>query len=281
MSNAGGPHNPDDPTDESAAADQESAGSADNASSDAETEVMREAASEHEPATEVFAPAEPEGDGPTVDPNERRFTAPSGFDAGSTQIISRPSDPATEVFSARDPGSTPTEGFGAQKAAPPQMIPPRADAPKPPKKKRSWGWVIAIVLVIAALAAVAIIGTLLLTRTSTPTVSQEEQVRTTIENYDAAIEKGDLATLRTITCGTTAESYNSLDDKRWTDTHRRVAEAGRYPVVASIDQVVVNGDHAEANVTTFMAYAPQTRSTRSFDLQFRDDQWKICQAPSA
>ena len=48
-----------------------------------------------------------------------------------------------------------------------------------------------------------------------------------------------------------------------------------------IDQVVVNGDHAEANVTTFMAYAPQTRSTRSFDLQFRDDQWKICQAPDA
>ena len=51
-------------------------------------------------------------------------------------------------------------------------------------------------------------------------------------------------------------------------------------MVASIDQVVVNGDHAEANVTTFMAYAPETRSTRSFDLQFRDEQWKICQAPS-
>ena len=57
-----------------------------------------------------------------------------------------------------------------------------------------------------------------------------------------------------------------------------MAAAKQYPVVASIDQVVVNGEHAEANVTTFMAYAPQTRSTRSFDLQFRDDQWKICQA---
>ena len=62
--------------------------------------------------------------------------------------------------------------------------------------------------------------------------------------------------------------------------HARVAAAKQYPVVASIDQVVVNGDHAEANVTTFMAYAPETRSTRSFDLQFRDEQWKICQAPS-
>lgn len=271
MSNAGGPHNPDDPTDEVAAADQESAEPSDNAS--AETVVLPEADPEHEPATEVFAPAEPQGEEPTVDPGERRFTAPSGFDAGSTQIINRPSDPATEVFSGHDPG--------AQKPVTPQLIPPRGDAPKPPKKKRSWGWVIAIVLVIAAIAAAAIVGTLLLTRDTTPAVSQEEKVRSTIENYDAAIEKGDLATLRSITCGTTAEAYNTLDDKRWVDTHQRVADAGRYPVVASIDQVVVNGDHAEANVTTFMAYAPQTRSTRSFDLQFRDDQWKICQAPSA
>jgi hypothetical protein len=49
-------------------------------------------------------------------------------------------------------------------------------------------------------------------------------------------------------------------------------------VVANIDQVVVNGNHAEANVTAFMAYAPQVRSTRSFDLQYRDDKWKICEA---
>jgi hypothetical protein len=141
--------------------------------------------------------------------------------------------------------------------------------------------VIAIVLVIVALAAAAVVGTLLLTRNSEPAASQQDNVRDTIQNYDAAIEKGDLATLRSITCGTTAEAYNSVDDKKWVDTHRRVADAGRYPVVASIDQVVVNGDHAEANVTTFMAYAPQTRSTRSFDLQFRDDQWKICQAPQS
>ncbi|WP_048633282.1 Rv0361 family membrane protein [Mycolicibacterium aurum] len=278
MPNAGGPSNPDEPAEEAApATDQHSTES----SADAETEVLADSAREHEPATEVFAPAEPQGEDSGVDPGERRFTAPSGFDAGSTQIINRPSDPATEVFSVRDPGATPTEGFAAQKAAAPQMIPPRGDAPAPPKKKRSWGWVIAIILVIAALATIAIVGTLLLTGGSTPTVSQEEQVRTTIENYDAAIEKGDLATLRSITCGTTAEAYNTLDDKKWIDTHQRVAEAGRYPVVASIDQVVVNGDHAEANVTTFMAFAPQTRSTRSFDLQFRDDQWKICQAPSA
>ena len=140
---------------------------------------------------------------------------------------------------------------------------------------------LAVVLVIAALAAVAILGTLLLTPRRQPKASQEELVRTTIHSFDGAIQKGDLATLRSITCGETADSYNKYDDRKWTDTHARVAAAQQYPVVASIDEVVVNGDHAEANVTSFMAFDPATRSTRSFDLEFRDEQWKICQAPGS
>jgi hypothetical protein len=92
------------------------------------------------------------------------------------------------------------------------------------------------------------------------------------------VQNGDLAALRSLTCGSFRDDYVSYDDQDWADTYHRVAAAKQYPVVASIDQVVVNGQHAEANVTAFMAYAPQTRSTRSFDLQFRDDQWKICQS---
>ena len=154
--------------------------------------------------------------------------------------------------------------------AAPQLIPPRGDAPRPPGRPRSWGWVIALLLVIAAVVAVAVLGTVLLTRGSESRVSQEEMVRSTIQNFDVAIQKGDLATLRSITCGATRDSYVNYNERAWADTHSRVAAAKRYPVVASIDEVVINGDHAEANVTTFMAYAPQTRSTRSFDLQFRD-----------
>jgi hypothetical protein len=50
-------------------------------------------------------------------------------------------------------------------------------------------------------------------------------------------------------------------------------------MVARIEKVRVNDQHAEANVTTFMAYAPQTQSTRSFDLMYTDGRWKICQGP--
>ena len=231
-------------------------------------------------ATELNTKAEALDGGDPAAP-ERRFTAPSGFDAGKTQIINTVPEPATEVFSASEApaGSAAfTEPIEASGPVAPQVIPGRVDAPKP-SRRRSWGWVIAVLLVIGAIVAVAILGTILLTREDKPTVSREDMVRSTIQNFDTAIQKGDLATLRSITCGDTADGYIRFDDKQWTDVHSRVAAARQYPVVASIDEVVVHDTHAEANVTTFMAFDPATRSTRSFDLEFRDEQWKICQAP--
>jgi hypothetical protein len=239
---------------------------------------------EHEPATEVMSTSEPAPEDSEQNQPERRFTAPSGFDDGSTQKITTTEEPATEVMSVSTSSAgaaeaMQTEPFEAQKPVAPQVIPPRGDPPKPPSTRRRWGWLIAVVLVVAALIAVAVLGTVLLTQAREPKVSQEDMVRATIKEFDIAIQKGDLAKLRSITCGATRDSYVKYDDRSWAETHERVAAAKQYPVVASIDQVVVNGDHAEANVTTFMAYAPQTRSTRSFDLQFRDEQWKVCLAP--
>lgn len=289
MSNPSGPDQPDDVADEATeAADEVTAGEPEPAEQGASggeqppdpepaTEALEPADAEHEPATEIMAPAEaPTAASEAAEMPERRYTAPSGFDAGTTQRIDTPAEPATEVF------ATPPGPAASPKPVAPQMIPPRGEVPKPPPpNRRSWGWVVALLLVIAALVAVAVLGTVLLTRGSEPKVSQEDRVRATIQNFDIAIQNGDLATLRGITCGATRDSYVAYDDRTWAQTHDRVAAAKQYPVVASIDQVVINGDHAEANVTTFMAYAPQTRSTRSFDLEFRDDQWKICQAPTA
>ncbi|HEX9499202.1 MAG TPA: DUF4878 domain-containing protein [Mycobacterium sp.] len=271
MSNPTGPDQPDEAA--------EAAEAIDDTDETQKAEAVTD--SGHEPATEVLLSPQAEARLPaeeTNQPAERRFTAPSGFDAGSTQIIDTPADPATEVMPV--PAATAfAEPMAPQKPVSPQHIPPRTGPARPPRNRRSWGWVVALLLVIAALVAVAILATLLLTRGSTPKVSQEDMVRSAIQNFDIAIQNGDLATLRSITCGTTRDSYVNYEERAWTETHARVAAAKQYPVVASIDQVVVNGGHAEANVTTFMAYAPRTRSTRSFDLQFRDDQWKVCQAP--
>ena len=286
MSNPSGPDQPDEAADEVATDETEQPEPADDAAHDPEpaTEVMQ-ADPEHEPATEIMVAggALPTRSG-TRPISRRSGGSPRRRD--STQARRRgstpPPEPATEVFSVSRLAAS--RGGGHQQSPSPKSLRHRsfrraANHRKPPRTRRSWGWVVALLLVIAALVAVAILGTVLLTRGSEPKVSQEDMVRTTIQNFDVAVQKGDLATLRSITCGTTRDSYVNYDERAWTETHARVAAAKQYPVVASIDQVVVNGDHAEANVTTFMAYAPQTRSTRSFDLQFRDDQWKICQAP--
>lgn len=237
-------------------------------------------AGDPETETQVIATRSPgEGSEPAQPEPERRFTAP-GFDAKETQVIATSQDAATEAFQTRPAASSPPAPPAPPlppKTAVPQSIPPRGGA-KPGAKQRNWGWVLAVVVIVLALAAIAIFGTVLLTRSKHAKVSQEDQVKQTIQNFDIAVQRGDLTALRTITCGTTRDGYVEYDEKAWSETYQRVSAAKQYPVIASIDQVVVNGQHAEANITTFMAYDPQTRSTRSLDLQFRDDQWKICQS---
>ena len=195
------------------------------------------------------------------DTAERRYTAP-GFDAGSTQIIGRLPDE-----------SAPTEIFFA--SARPGGAAPQAIAPRRPERP---SWLIPIGLALAALAAVAIVGFLLIHRANSAKAARVDSVRSTIATFDTAVRNGDLATLRNVTCGQTRETYVNYDDAAWADAYAKISDAKQYPVVASIDEVVVNGDHAEANVTSYVAFDPSTTSTRSFDLQFQDDQWKICQS---
>lgn len=238
-----------------------------------------------DPETETVVMNKSErGEAPEADPDnqqrERRFTAP-GFDAKETAVMPTAPEPATEVFASPHgsrAGQAGQAGQQSPKAAVPQSIPPRLGAKLRTSPNVKWGWVLALVVLVLALAAIAILGTVLLTRGKHSKASQEDRVRHTIQTFDAAVQRGDLTTLRTLTCGTTRDGYVDFDEHEWAQTYRRVSAARQYPVIASIDQVVVNGPHAEANVTTFMAYDPRLRSTRSLDLQYRDDQWKVCQS---
>lgn len=234
--------------------------------------------------TETVAINKPD---PSIEPNgqangqqrERRFTAP-GFDARETAVIAAGPEPSTEVFASTPRPDATTQHNVPPKAAVPQSIPPRLGAKLKTSSQFNWGWVLAIVVIVLALTAIAILGTVLLMRSKHPKASQEDRVRHTISQYDVALQRGNLTALRAMTCGTTRDGYVDFDEHGWEETYRRVSAAKQYPVISSIDQVVVNGQHAEANVTTFMAYDPQVRSTRSLDLQYRDDQWKVCQSPS-
>lgn len=231
-------------------------------SNPSDTGDARPTPDDSDPVTEVIDiyAAPDTGEAPT---GERRYTAP-GFDAGSTQIIDRVPDPPTELIETTGP---------RHRTAAPRNIPPR------PKLSRRPRWLLPVILVVLGLILAVALTVFLVKRSeANARAAQENAVRTSIESFDTAIRTGDLATLRSITCGSTRDAYVSYDQDAWADSYARVSEAKQYPVVASIDEVVVNGDHAEANVTSYLASDPSNKSTRSFDLQFRDDQWKICQA---
>ena len=223
-------------------------------------------------ATQATQVSEVAADADTSAPatGERRYTAP-GFDAGSTQIIDRLPDDETELITTTE--ATSTDAFAA--APPPRAAAPQAIPPRTPGRPR---WLIPALLALVAVVAAAIVGTVLLVRANTAK-AQQNMVRSTIETFDTAVRNGDLSTLREVTCGQTREDYAAFDDASWADASTRILAAKQYPVIASIDEVVINGDHAEANVTSYMAFDPATASSRSFDLQFTDEQWKICQAP--
>ena len=197
----------------------------------------------------------------TADTGQRRYTAP-GFDAGSTQIIDRLPDDAA-----------PTEVLFTG-------VRPRAAAPTtiPPRGPQRLSWRVPILVALAALLVAALAGLLIYHRVTAAKAARVDAVRSTIQTFDNAVRNGDLGMLRSVTCGATKQTYDNYNDKSWADAYTRIAQAKQYPVVASIDEIVVNGDHAEANVTSYMAFDTKTTSTRSFDLQYRDEQWKICQS---
>src|SRR6478672_12991830 len=92
MSNPSGPDQPDEAT-------QPTVEATDEADETEKAEAVTNP--EHEPATEILLSPEAEAQLPaeqTNQPPQRRFTAPSGFDAGSTQKLNTPADPATEVM---------------------------------------------------------------------------------------------------------------------------------------------------------------------------------------
>ena len=243
-----------------------------NTNDDAPTETS--IAFDEDPVTENYrvVSTDPE-------PSERRFTAP-GFDANVTTVIPTAPETATEVLQTS--GTSPEPKYISRtKTAMPQSIPAKNGPQLRRSSRRGWGWAAALILAVAALAAIAILGTVLFTRgTAQSSTSPEDQVRATIRSFDIAVQNGNLTTLRSVTCGATRDSYLNYDEHSWLEAYRMVSAARQYPVIATIDQVIINGEHAEANVTTFMAYDPQVRSTRSFDLRFLDNRWKICQSPS-
>ncbi|MCZ4521688.1 hypothetical protein O4220_24485 [Rhodococcus ruber] len=161
---------------------------------------------------------------------------------------------------------------GAKQAVPQRVGAPPAE-PEKPSHKKWWAALVAAVVVIAAVAAGAY---LLIDRTSEDN-SPEAQIRSTVESFTSALAGGDLATLRSTSCGDLATFYRDIPDTEFADVHRVSVEQGSIPTVDSIDAIqVTDTTNAIAQVIAHTDANPNDRSPRTFDLRLEGDQWKVC-----
>ncbi|OZE80443.1 hypothetical protein CH305_12830 [Rhodococcus sp. 15-649-2-2] len=163
-------------------------------------------------------------------------------------------------------------GAGAKQAVPQRVGPPPAE-PRKPSHKKWWAALVSAVVVIAVVAAGAY---LLIDRTSEDN-SPEAQIRSTVESFTRALASGDLATLRSTSCGDLATFYRDIPDTEFADVHRVSVEQGSIPTVDSIDAIqVTDATTAIAQVIAHTDANPNDRSPRTFDLSLEGDQWKVC-----
>ncbi|MDJ0393325.1 hypothetical protein QMK17_08265 [Rhodococcus sp. G-MC3] len=249
-----------------------------------------------EPATEAIPSQKPV---PTVPPET---TAPEPAD---TKEASPPENEtvAIEVIpvEAVPVEATPIEAIApgvrppARKPhAEPRRIPARGEDPSPQRNPapqatpqrvgppteesgRHGGrrWLAALIAALAVIVAAGIAGYFYLSKDYEET-SPDAQIRTTIQSFTQALSSGDLATLRTSSCGDLATYYRDIPDAEFTDVHRVAVEQGNIPVVDGVDAVQITGDTAIAQVIAFTAANPNERSARTFDLQLEGEDWKVC-----
>ena len=207
-------------------------------------------------------------DEPADTPTEKIATAPAETPAvAEAKPVAKPTA-APRRIPPRNPSEASAKDVAAEKKSPaavPQPVGPRKIEPQKPGPKQ--------VVVIAAVTAGAY---LLIDRTSVDD-SPEARIRTTVESFTRALAGGDLATLRSTSCGDLATFYRDIPDAEFAEVHRVSAEQGNIPTLDSIDAIQVGDDTtAIAQVIAHTDANPNDRSPRTFDLRLEGDQWKVC-----
>ncbi|MBY4011009.1 hypothetical protein HQP04_05505 [Rhodococcus fascians] len=225
--------------------------------------------------------ATPEANTTKIDLNKKK-PADESADAPTEKIAAPEADSPVAVPRKAEPQKIAPQKIAPRKIEPqkarPQQVGPRrvgppAAEPNKPSHKKWWAALVAAVVVIAAVAAGAY---LLIDRTSVED-SPEAQIRTTVESFTRALAAGDLATLRSTSCGDLATFYRDIPDAEFADVHRVSVEQGNIPTVDSIDAIQVTDDTtAIAQVIAHTDANPNDRSPRTFDLSLDGDQWKVC-----
>lgn len=144
-----------------------------------------------------------------------------------------------------------------------------------PARKTSKRWLGALAAAVVVIVAVGAAAFVYLSRDGGED-SPEAQIRTSVTSFTEALASGDLATLRSSSCGDLATYYRDIPDAEFADVHRVAVEQGNVPVMEGIDAVQITGDAAIAQIIAYTEANPNERSPRTFDLRLEDETWKVC-----
>ncbi|OZF55068.1 hypothetical protein [Rhodococcus sp. 14-2470-1a] len=144
-----------------------------------------------------------------------------------------------------------------------------------PARKTSKRWLGALAAAVVVIVAVGAAAFFYLARDGGEN-SPEAQIRTSVTSFTEALASGDLATLRSSSCGDLATYYRDIPDAEFADVHRVAVEQGNVPVMEGIDAVQITGDTAIAQIIAYTEANPNERSPRTFDLRLEDETWKVC-----
>lgn len=206
-----------------------------------------------------------------------------------------PAEPATVAFPkivspqaqsqpAKPPRAQPQRVGAAAANTPAQPDPARIEPtriePSAPETQRSGkAWYIASA--IAAVAVVTAVGVAVFVSANSGDEGKtaQAQIQTAINTYVGALSSGDLATLRTATCGSLADYYLTIPDDAFAQVHQNAITQKTIPQVSAVDAVQISNGTAIAQVQATIPSSGE-QSWRTFDLERQDGTWKVCD-PSA
>ncbi|WP_232541869.1 Rv0361 family membrane protein [Nocardia bovistercoris] len=139
---------------------------------------------------------------------------------------------------------------------------------------RSKKWLLAVLGAAAVLVAIIVAVAFALVGKSGS--SPDAEVRAAISQYTDGLRTGNLAQLRSSTCGPLHDFYAKIPEDQFANVHRMSLERKSIPVVDAVNAISITGDTAIAEATVYTEADPAKRSARTFDLQRSDSGWKVC-----
>lgn len=169
-------------------------------------------------------------------------------------------------------GAAAATAAAAPKPAP-QVVVPAQPAPAEPKKGR--GKLIAIALAAVVLIAVIAIGLWYFLAGSSP----ESKVANAAEDYQSAMNDGNLGDLRDITCGEKHAYYANVSEEAFNKAYQAQKATNQMMTFDEVKAVQIDGDTARVGVDMYPVNDPSKKVSAQITLQNVGGDWKVCMKP--